>query len=189
WIKTLFSYFSAHILSITLAIVAILGLAILYFEHKKLKTLKINNFFYMLIESVCYAFILALLLSSFVTFLFQMAAPQGVEQLSMIQKIALSLGAGLYEELFFRVILVSGLLYIFKFFAQNNAAFLLSIITAALLFSAVHYVGPLGDSFTAASFVFRFLFGLALNILYLRRGFGVAAWTHAFYDIMVIALS
>ena len=29
-------------------------------------------------------------------------------------------------------------------------------------------------------------FGLALNVLYLLRGFGIAAWTHALYDVMVL---
>lgn len=189
WIKTLFSYFGSNILSITLIVVALLGLVILYFERKKLSTLKISNFFYMLGESAFYAFLLALLLGSIIALLFQIAVPDGVEQLSNLQKIALSLGAGLYEELFFRVILVSGLLFIFKSLTQKNTAFILAIITAALLFSAVHYIGPLGDNFTAASFLFRFLFGVALNILYLWRGFGVAAWTHAFYDIMVVVYS
>ena len=63
---------------------------------------------------------------------------------------------------------------------------LLSTIVGAVVFSAVHYVGALGDVFTWPSFTFRFLFGLALNALFLVRGFGVAAWTHALYDVMVV---
>ncbi len=187
WIKSLFSYFGNDVLSITLIFVAILGLAILYKERDRLPSLNLKYFIYMLSEALCYAFLLALLLGSLIALLFQFIQTQPVESLSTLQKIALSLGAGLYEELFFRVILVSGLLFLFKQFTQMKTAFLLSIIIAALLFSAVHYIGELGDTFTAASFLFRFLFGVALNILYLRRGFGVAAWTHAFYDVMVVA--
>ena len=56
----------------------------------------------------------------------------------------------------------------------------------ALLFSAVHYIGALGDAFTLPSFMFRFLFGLALNVVFLVRGFGIAAWTHALYDVMIV---
>ena len=56
-----------------------------------------------------------------------------------------------------------------------------------LAFSAVHYIGPLGDAFELPSFFFRFLFGLALNGLFLIRGFGVAAWTHALYDVLVVS--
>lgn len=186
WIKTLFSYFSNNVISVTLIVVAVLGLVILYVERKQLRTLKLTYFFYMLAEAVIYALMLALLLGSIITLLFNIVPPNNIQTLSTLQKLALSLGAGLYEELFFRVLLVSVLLAVFKKFTQKNRASLLSIIVAALLFSAVHYIGPLGDNFTASSFLFRFLFGVALNILYLKRGFGIAAWTHAFYDTMVI---
>lgn len=189
WIKTLFSYFSYDLLSITLILAALLGLIILYRERRRLSTLKIRYFFYMLGEAMFYAFFLALLLSIFITQLLQMVQPGTVESLSNLQKIALSLGAGLYEELFFRVILVTALLFIFKLFLKHRTAFVLAVIVAALLFSLVHYIGALGDTFTFASFLFRFLFGVALNILFLWRGFGIAAWTHALYDIMVVAYS
>src|SRR5699024_1091937 len=166
WIRTLFSYFSTHILSITLIVVAVLGLAILYFERRKLHTLKARYFFYMLGEAICYAFILALSLGSIISLLFHIVTPDGIVQLSTLQKVALSLGAGLYEELFFRVMLVSGLVYVFRCFTRKKTAFIWAVVTAALIFSAVHYVGPIGDNFTASSFLFRFLFGVALNILY-----------------------
>ncbi|MEM6619616.1 MAG: hypothetical protein AAF631_09965, partial [Pseudomonadota bacterium] len=35
-----------------------------------------------------------------------------------------------------------------------------------------------GDPFTRHVFTFRFLFGLALNAVFLWRGFALAAWTH-----------
>lgn len=189
WIKTLLSYVSYDVVSITLIAVALFGLAILYIERSRLHTLRIRNFFYMLGEAMVYAFFIALLLGSLVTFLFQIASPHSINALSTVQKIALSLGAGLYEELFFRVLLVSGILFIIKPFTRNDAAFVIAVVLAASIFSAVHYLGPFADQFTVSSFTFRFLFGIALNILYLKRGFGVAAWTHAFYDIMVIVYS
>ena len=57
---------------------------------------------------------------------------------------------------------------------------------AAAIFSAVHYIGPFGDPFAVSSFMFRFLFGLMLNVLFIVRGFGIAAWTHALYDISIV---
>lgn len=187
WIKTLFSYFSLNVLSITLIVVALIGLIILYRERDRLSTLKFRNFIYMLGEAVMYAIWLALILGIFISGFRYLIQVPAVAALTELQKIALSLGAGLYEELFFRVLLVSGLLYIFKIFMQKNAAFVTAIVVAALLFSAVHYFGPLGDLFTIASFLFRFFFGIALNIIFLKRGFGIAAWTHAFFDIMAVA--
>ena len=187
WIKWLFSYFGNNVLSITLILVAFIGIVILYRERKKLRTLKTRYFIFMLIEACFYTFLLALLLSTFISALFQIMQPMTVESLSALQKIALSLGAGLYEELFFRVILVSGLLYIFKYFMSKQwLAYTLAMVVAALIFSWVHYIGALGDPFALSSFLFRFLFGLALNALYIWRGFGMAAWTHAIYDIMVV---
>ena len=47
-------------------------------------------------------------------------------------------------------------------------------------------MGSMGDYFTLDSFLFRFLFGLILNGIYVTRGFGVAAWTHALYDVIVV---
>jgi len=113
---------------------------------------------------------------------------ESIEALSKVQLFALSLGAGLYEELFFRVILVGGLsLIIMKFHSKKTTAYIISAVIAALIFSGVHYVGQFGDFFTLGSFLFRFLFGLALNVIYVTRGFGIAAWTHALYDIFVIS--
>lgn len=187
WIKTLFSYLGTDILSLTLILVALLGVYILYRERHKLSTLKLNYFLAMLIEAAVYAFLLALLISTVINNLL-MIQGETLESLSTIQQIALSLGAGLYEELFFRVILVSALLYLFKkLLTRKSLIFASAIVLAALLFSFAHYVGELGDPFTLGSFLFRFLFGISLNAIYIWRGFGMAAWTHAIYDVMVVA--
>ena len=187
WIKTLFSYIGQDVLSITLILVALAGIFVLYRERKKLSSLKMGYFFTMLIEASFYAFFLALLINTTVSGLLQIVQSSPIEKLTMLQQLALSLGAGLYEELFFRVILVSILLFTFnKIFSKQSVAFASAILLAAVIFSLVHYVGAFGDPFTLGSFLFRFLFGLALNAIYLWRGFGMAAWTHAIYDLMVI---
>lgn len=188
WIKTLFSYIGRDVLSISLIIIAIIGFFVIYRERKRLTTLKLKYFFIMVGEATCYAFLLALLISTTVSSLLQMIQVNPADTLSTTQLLALSLGAGLYEELFFRVILVSALLYLFeRVFARQQLAYGVAIVLAAAIFSGVHYIGALGDTFTVASFLFRFLFGLALNAIYLWRGFGMAAWTHAIYDLMVVA--
>jgi len=188
WIKNLFAAFGSNVMSITLIIVALLGILILYREKDKLNTLRMPYFLLMLIEASVYAFLLALLISQTLSYLLQMVQAGTVESLPVLQQIALSLGAGLYEELFFRVILVSGLIFLFKYlFSKKWMAVTVAILLAAVIFSWVHYIGDLGDPFTMSSFLFRFLFGLALNGIYVWRGFGMAAWTHAIYDIMVVA--
>jgi len=190
WFKSIFSLFGVNTVSITLLIVALLGLFILYKEREQLKRLRFKFFPVMLAESTIYAVITTLIATFFITSIFAFAASDPISSLSGLQKFALSLGAGLYEELFFRVILVSVFIMIFQkvFNNKNWAAVTAAITLSALLFSLVHYVGSMGDPFTLSSFTYRFIFGLLLNGIYVWRGFGIAAWTHALYDLMVLFL-
>lgn len=133
-------------------------------------------------ESAIYAVLVAMGVSWLVGTFFA-AVPQPIGDLWT--QIALSIGAGLYEELLFRVLLVGGLA-LFLGALGVESSYVLAAIVGAALFSLAHYVGPMGDPFAFPSFTFRFLFGLALNALFLWRGFGVAAWTHALYDVMLV---
>jgi membrane protease YdiL (CAAX protease family) len=102
-------------------------------------------------------------------------------------RLTLSLGAGLYEELFFRVLLVSALAAAARVLVGNRRlAGGLAAVVGALIFSAFHYIGPYGDPFQIQSFVFRTISGVAFSALYLFRGFGITAWTHALYDAFLL---
>lgn len=111
-----------------------------------------------------------------------------IEQTSWPTRLMLSLGAGLYEELFFRVLLVGGLAAgargILGFGRRSSGVF--AAVVGALIFAAFHYIGPYGDQLQLQSFIFRTLSGLAFSGLYLLRGFGITAWTHALYDGMLL---
>ena len=115
------------------------------------------------------------------------AAGGGLEG-SALSRLTLSLGAGLYEELLFRVVLVAllanGIRLLFG--ARPLIAGVAATVIGALLFSAFHYIGPFGEPLQLESFVFRALAGLAFSGLYLTRGFGITAWTHALYDVAVL---
>jgi hypothetical protein len=104
-----------------------------------------------------------------------------------IEKLVLYCGAGIYEELVFRGFLL-GLLLLFLMgplrMKRVPAAFTAAIL-AALIFSTFHYVGPAADSFSIASFLQRTLGGLYFSALFVTRGFGVTAASHALYDILV----
>ncbi len=60
-----------------------------------------------------------------------------------------------------------------------------ALLTAAV-FSAWHYVGPLGDTFDAQSFLFRWVCGTVFVGIYAWRGFAPVVWTHAIYDLWVM---
>jgi membrane protease YdiL (CAAX protease family) len=95
-------------------------------------------------------------------------------------------GAGLYEEVLFRLLLLPAVLWTLERlgFSTLTACFW-SLILTSLLFSAAHYVGPLGDTFELYSFTFRALAGCFFGTLFLLRGFGIAAGTHACYDLII----
>jgi membrane protease YdiL (CAAX protease family) len=107
--------------------------------------------------------------------------------LPLSEGIVLSLGAGIYEELVFRVLLAGGLFVLFRSGGlPRGRSGVFAALLSALAFSAFHYIGPYGDPWALASFTFRFLAGLAFSVLFLVRGFGIAAWTHALYDVFLM---
>lgn len=111
----------------------------------------------------------------------------GMGGVGLADGVVLSLGAGVYEELVFRVLLVGGLVAGFRLLrAPRSVAAPAGAVLAALAFSAFHYVGPYADAWALGSFTFRFLAGLAFSTLFLLRGFGIAAWTHALYDVFLL---
>ena len=59
------------------------------------------------------------------------------------------------------------------------------MVFGALVFSAFHYIGPYGDALELGSFTFRAVAGVLFSSLYLLRGFGITAWTHALYDVFL----
>jgi len=187
WFQMLFSLFGLDGLTATLLIAAMIGAFILYRGRGSHPTLKWRYFIWLLAECVVYAILFAILISQFLELILNLNAQDNLSQLSKLQLYALSLGAGLYEELFFRVILVSGFFYVFRnLFEKSKYAYAVAAVISALIFSSVHYIGDFADSWALGSFLFRFLFGLTLNVIYVIRGFGCAAWTHAIYDLIVV---
>ncbi len=186
--KTFFQFLGINAISATLIVAAIIGAIVLYYKRSELPHLRSSYFISMILESAVYAVLITVVIVGLLETILTMNLSESTEALSKVQLFALSLGAGLYEELFFRVILVGGLsLFFVNFFSRRGTAYAISALVAALIFSGVHYIGQYGDFFTLGSFLFRFLFGLALNLIYVTRGFGIAAWTHALYDIFVIS--
>jgi hypothetical protein len=102
-------------------------------------------------------------------------------------QLMISLGAGIYEELLFRVVLVSGLAWLATrlFGWRRSGANIFAVVLGALIFSAFHYLGPYGERLALDSFTFRTVAGLLFSGLYVLRGFGITAWTHALYDVFL----
>jgi hypothetical protein len=116
----------------------------------------------------------------------------GADSGGLFPSIVLALGAGFYEEIAFRVGLFGlGAAVLRKLVLPGPwrwAVVAVWAVVCACVFSAWHYVGPLGEHFDAASFIFRAVCGLVLTAIYALRGFAPAVWTHALYDVWAMVL-
>lgn len=102
------------------------------------------------------------------------------------------LGAGVYEELLFRLILLTlALLMATRIAPRGLPSTVASVLVTSLVFAAAHYVGRYGEPVALADgafwfgFLFRTIAGVFFSALFLCRGFGIAAGAHAGYDILV----
>ena len=155
---------------------------IYFFNDKSNKSIRADYLFIMIFESVCWALVLYFLLSKFMLVLMN---PIGK---TITQQVTLAVGAGIYEEFLFRVMLISGLTGIigFVFLWSEKVRKAAALIIAAGIFSAFHFMGDYGDFFSMELFLLRFFAGIVLGILYIARGFGITAYAHSIYDLIVL---
>lgn len=95
------------------------------------------------------------------------------------------LGAGIYEEVMFRMVLFGGLAFVLASVFGKTGAAILAALASSLLFAAAHHIGPHGEPMDGFNFLFRALAGLYFTLVYRLRGFGVAVGAHACYDVLV----
>lgn len=112
----------------------------------------------------------------------------GMAHLPSDDLLILCLGAGIYEELVFRLILLTLLALFIKDLLEfpRWPATLLVVAISAVMFSGYHYLGS--ETFHWRTFAFRGLAGVYFGTLFLTRGFGVTVATHAAYDILVLLI-
>jgi membrane protease YdiL (CAAX protease family) len=110
-----------------------------------------------------------------------------VAQQGIGTRIVMSLGAGVYEEAVFRLGIMTGLVALLAGVLKLRRwlAVLLALLVSAALFSAMHHIPPYGDPLRLGIFMFRMLAGVCFGLLYWHRGFAVAVYTHALYDLYV----
>jgi hypothetical protein len=109
--------------------------------------------------------------------------------------LILSIGAGIYEELVFRLILfhLLHMLFLDLLKVPKNRAIPLMVLLSAISFSLYHYQIPWlfcsgAEQFDWQSFVFRTLAGIYFGMIFMWRGFGLTAGAHASYDIVIVLL-
>jgi membrane protease YdiL (CAAX protease family) len=148
--------------------------------------------FYMWLESIGWGLFIYLNITLLVSFLpvpNQLDDVTGGEQQTLLYQLGLCFGAGFYEELFFRLVLVWVFIWLLKAAAPELNRWtkhVLIVLVTAVLFSLAHHIPPHGEPFDLYVFSFRAVFGVLMSILLLLRGFGITAWTHALYDVIVV---
>jgi len=149
-------------------------------------------------EALCWAVVLGPLLSFLRTVIDVELLPLLVtgagESLSMHAKLSIAAGAGLYEELVFRVVILGGLAILLRAFFINffrdaiarNIGFAIALFSSALLFAAAH--GMMGDqsAFETGPLVYRSLAGIAFGLLFWFRGLAICAYAHFAYDAILL---
>lgn len=145
----------------------------------------------MLVEAMLYGFGLMLLAQLQGSLLVQLGGDPLTVSLreqaaSMLARLVAFFGAGIYEEVLFRLLLLPALAGLLGLaVAAQKVKFAVAILLTSLVFSLAHYVGAYGEAFQWFTFMFRFVAGLFFGVLFVTRGFGIAAGAHALYDIFV----
>lgn len=112
-----------------------------------------------------------------------------IESLSWQARLTLSIGAGLYEELVFRMIIIALVHMVLVDFGKmkSGAGALIALLVSAVAFTFYHDV-KVGGVIQPDLVAFFLLSGLFFASVYVVRGFGVVVGAHAMYDVLVIVI-
>ena len=185
WIRTFLMAFDLQAQHLTFVMI---GIAFALIPLAKTRSsgvkLKANYFLLMFAEAFAYSLVLGVALQYILRLSGLTAGGPGNGEL---QNFALSLGAGLFEEIIFRVLLLNLLFFLLSYvFKSKVTTAVISVLAASFLFSWSHYIGSMADSWQLYSFMFRWIAGMLFTVLYFMRGFAITAYTHALYDIWVL---
>jgi hypothetical protein len=97
-----------------------------------------------------------------------------------------ALGAGVHEELVFRLALIAGLVALARPLGPRLAV-AAAIAVSALVFAAAHHAGAHGEPWTAHAFAFRAVAGAVFGAIFWFRSLAHAVYAHVLYDLLVAA--
>ena len=105
----------------------------------------------------------------------------------LFDHMVLAAGAGVHEEFLFRLVLIPILIQGFQraLVMPKPLAIGAAVVLSSVVFSGAHHIA--GEAFELYAFTYRTLAGLFFAALFLTRGYAVAAWSHAIYDLHVLS--
>lgn len=139
----------------------------------------------MFLESLIYGALLGLVVGSLTDV--SLGAREILFNQSKINSLVLSLGAGIYEEFVFRFLLITCIFWILKNTLRNKfVIYSIAFFLSSLFFSLFHYLELFNEPFQVNSFLFRFTAGSVFAIIFIFRGYGIAAYSHSLYNILLM---
>lgn len=137
-------------------------------RENKWQTLSLSIALPVILEAAIYA----LTLGGVITFVLRLGAADSVVN---------AIGAGVHEELVFRLGIFCGLVACFR----GRAGVAIALVASSALFALAHHVGPGGEPFTAHAFAYRTLAGCTFAAIFWFRSLAHAVYAHVLYDLLV----
>jgi len=107
-----------------------------------------------------------------------------------VPSVISALGAGVHEELVFRLALIAALLAAVSpagHLLGHRLAVMLAIAASSVLFAAAHHLGAHGEPWAVHAFAFRAVAGAAFGAIFWFRSLAHAVYAHVLYDLLVAA--
>jgi len=168
----------------SLLLILILCFIFYSYNDKKIE-FNLNYIFLMFIEGIIFGLSLVVILNGYNVFNYSSQNYFLIDYSFMFYSC---LGAGIWEEILFRYLLLTILIAFLNKATNKYTSIIISIIVSSLIFSMFHYIGSSGDVFTIYTFIVRFVGGIYLSIIYLYRGLGISMISHIVYDFVLVTI-
>ncbi len=149
--------------------------------------------FKMVVESAIFTFPLIILV--------MLLKPNGAGEMVILQQaqgnpsqtsqLMLALGAGLYEEMLFRLVMIAMIHFLVTdvLGLSETKGYLIGLVLSSIAFAWHHdQIFLLDGSIQWRMAFFYFLAGMYFGVLFLMRGLGIAVGVHLFYDLLVLVI-
>jgi CAAX prenyl protease-like protein len=182
-------YSAAGSRSAYLAIHAIIAVGFLLWirQTRRWGTLRLALAGPVILEAALYALTLGALVSVIVDRLLGLGL---TAPLDLWPSVISAIGAGVHEELVFRLALIAGLVALARPVAPRIGHRLtvgFAIVASSALFAAAHHVGSHGEPWAIHAFAFRAVAGAAFAAMFWFRSLAHAVYAHVLYDLLVAA--
>ncbi len=137
--------------------------------------------------------VLAIVLSSLAPAVITGGAGQSIELAaipSTFEGMYLAVGAGIYEEMLFRLVLITLLHFVVTDVLgfKHKTGLIFAVVLAALAFAWHHDAVAATGVLNWRLGIFYTIAGGYFGVLFLARGFGIAVGAHLMYDLLVLVV-